>query len=1176
MKISRSRIYKILNTHNQSMKKPRKSRNPKRRIKRSRKGGKRQRNLRYKTLKKKGGARIKLDSKTATANALIAGYQKALSTYVDALKQNNERTQIILSGQESPGLDHFTRLLKTTLAKGIAEEVEKAQSADKNVLQKVVDGITSIFTRSDAGAKQSFSQQLNDIVEREKLIHVVQTQLTYANSAVDRQGKYIVNAINSELQSIPEMSEMLQRLGFGVGMDPYFDLEISKQEVIVDNAINQAADKVSELRLRLDTVTSEQKNELKNMLDNLAIEINKLLAMFGIFSGAGGGSVSLLDYQNAKLQGFGDNPASAGAMAFTINQKAIHEEVMEALVKKINESITFYPGQDIEGLIDTSFKSKNIERLVRVQEITVRPVGSNAWKTGNSQKSAAPNPLPIDNTSGNADDMPVDAEARASAEARLSSLERNQGIKPTMSRPSSPAPNVGVGPQSDEAWDDGGDNFTEPKPVPTSTAPVSKPKTNANSRPSSPLEVEMTDFSKKPDPEDTQASTSGAESNVSSTPTVTPAATQSKDGPKVESVSSAPVDIEMADLNPSAKGSSETPTVTPAATQSKDDEATVSSSLSQSGPAVIPETSNQEEGNILEKCDRPMTWQEIVAQKADGMAIYLCPAFTNDTYNASDYGGINFKNISGRETFCGFIALTTYLIDVSEQYPEYWQNITGTRDDPHYWLYTLVEEAKNGKSLENGAITYPVDIMNGFMVTLRTLDNNPSRDRFMYDSDMTALAKITNVTYCVWERTNAIGSGWTYISESPKPGIIFPPMPNPPPPCLLVHDSSDTAVALTGHYDYIDSVGGRLKTYLSMPDEMFQQAYAISQARRPTAAAQAQAQYSANASTATSASTTSASADTEGNAKNEKQSKASNSKSEEPIIDDRFPFEDAVKSKEVCKAMLHSGAPEIAAGACAPNEVFINYFTILGLEQPKEWDRSFEQSVKKSYRKKSLIYHPDKSNGQPGYEARFKCIKEAYAVLSNQKLYNRYIRLMPLCIKEQEAKTKNTTQPPPPNASPNPPPNASSSSGTSQVPPNASSSSATNQPPPNQGNTGGPSYREPTEYDVPNDQSETNPTSSDSQNQGTQATATDSNDQQTSATETSGVSTKSTTTRMPNGDVEVNIRVKIPKDAQFSINGNAGSPTETVMRGLVDNINQKGGTKKKRPRRKKQTRRKKA
>ena len=1155
MKISRSRIYKILNTHNQSMKKPRKSRNPKRRIKRSRKGGKPQRNLRYKTLKKKGGARIKLDSKTVTASALIAGYQNALSIYVDALKKDNDRTQIILSGADSEGLDHFTRLLNTTLAKGISEEVEKAQSADKNVVQKVIDGIASIFTTSDAGAKQSFAQQLNDIVEREKLIHVVQTQLTYANSAVDRQGKYIVNAINSELQSIPEMSEMLQRLGFGVGMDPYFDLEISKQEVIVDNAINQAEDKVSELRLRLDSITSEQKNELKNMLDNLVSEINKLLAMFGIFSGAGGGSISLLDYQNAKLSGFGDNPASSGAMAFSMNQKAIHEEVMHTLVKKINQAITFYPGQDIEGLIDTSFESKDIERLVRVPQIKVMPITSNPWKTGNAQKNASPDPLPLDkstSSSSGADDMPVDAEARASAEERLASLEKKQGIAPSLSRPTSLAPNVGVGPQSDAEWDDGGDNFTDPKP--TSTAPVNKPKTNDVPVPSSPKEVELTDFSKKPD----------IVSASAKNPTVIPAVGQTNTVSKDKAVSSPQVDIEMADLNPSP----ETQVASKSNAISQEEEVkssalTVGSTDASSTPTVVSNTQEQqEEGNILEKCERPMNWTEIVAQKADGMAIYLCPAFTNDTYNASDYGGINFKNISGRETFCGFIALTTYLIDVSEQYPEYWQNITGTRDDPHYWLYTLVEEAKNGKSLENGAITYPVDIMNGFMVTLRTLDNNPSRDRFMYDSDMTALAKITNVTYCVWERTNAIGSGWTYISESPKPGIIFPPMPNPPPPCLLVHDSSDTAVALTGHYDYIDSVGGRLKTYLSMPDEMFQQAYAISQARRPTAAAQAQAQYSANASTTTSAST-----DTEGNAKNEKQSKASNSKSEEPIIDDRFPFEDAVKSKEVCKAMLHSGAPEIAAGACAPNEVFINYFTILGLEQPKKWDKSFEESVKKSYRKKSLIYHPDKSNGQPGYEARFKCIKEAYAVLSNEKLYNRYIRLMPLCIKEQEANAAGEPNPPQSQES------SSSNNNTSGTTPGTTSGPTSGTTP---GTTSGPTNGDNTQPNMNPSTATTGTTSTDPEEQDSQTQDPQVNSNESFANETNGVSTKSTTTQLPNGDVEVNIRVKIPKNAQFSINGNAGSPTETVMRGLVDNINQKGGTKKKRPRhRKKQTRRKK-
>ena len=76
-------------------------------------------------------------------------------------------------------------------------------------------------------------------------------------------------------------------------------------------------------------------------------------------------------------------------------------------------------------------------------------------------------------------------------------------------------------------------------------------------------------------------------------------------------------------------------------------------------------------------------------------------------------------------------------------------------------------------------------------------------------------------------------------------------------------------------------------------------------------------------------------------------------------------------------------------------------------------------------------------------------------------------------------------------------------------------------------------------------------------------------------THSNGVSTKSTTSRLSNGDVEVNIRVKIPKDAQFSINGNAGSPTETVIKGLVDNINQNGGTRKNKTKRSKYTRRRK-
>ena len=517
------------------MKKPRKSRNPKKRIKRSRRGGRRQRNLRYKTLKKKGGARIKLDSKSSTATALIAGYQQALSSYVDALKQDNQRMQSILSGEAEE--KQFDRLLKITLAKGIAEEVERAQAADKNVLQKVVDGITSIFTRGDAGAKQSFAQQLNDIVEREKLVFIMQTTLKYDQSSTDSLGKQIINAINSELQSMPDVLDMMQRFGFGVGMDPYFDLEISKQEVIVDKAINNAADKVAELRLRLDTVTDEQKNELKVLLDDVVDKINKLLAMFSIFSGAGGGRISILDYQNQKLNGFGANPASTGAMAFSMNQKVIHEEVLEAITKKINEAITFYPNQDVESLINTSTKTKDIGTYFSIPQMKVNPVSSNPWKTGRKVETANTPPIPVDptgteeqsqtspqmNVNSQDEDITPDPDARSRAEERMSGLEQRSGIATPQSRPRSPAPNVGVGPQSDEEWDDGGDQFESPPPA-TSTSPkVSSPKPKKSPKaPSSPVEIEMSDFSKRKTPEESpQEDGATQQSTTTNEPTAT-------------------------------------------------------------------------------------------------------------------------------------------------------------------------------------------------------------------------------------------------------------------------------------------------------------------------------------------------------------------------------------------------------------------------------------------------------------------------------------------------------------------------------------------------------------------------------------------------------------------------------------------------------------------------------
>jgi len=1197
MKISRSRIYKILNTHNQSMKKPRKSHNSKRRIKRSRRAGKRQRNLRYKTLKKKGGARIKLDSNTSTSNALLAGYQKALSNYVDELKLDNTRSQTILSGRAPDGVDDFTRLLNRTLAKGISEEVIAAQSADKNLLQRLTSGIVSIFSNRDTGTKESFEEQLNDIVEREQLIGATQTELTYDKVSADPAGRIIVNAINSQLNSVPNMLEMLQRFGFGVGMDPYFDLEISKQEVEVDKAINEAADKVSELRLRLDTVTKEQKEELKTMLDGVVEKINILLAMLGIFSGAGGGPTSILDYQNIKLRPFSDRPASKGAQNFSKNQKDIQKEVEQRIIEKINETITF--NKEVGPLITSSTKN-DLGNGIILSQMRVNPLDTNNWKTGQAvpQANTSVQSGNISDGSQSEEDIAVDPNARARAEERMSNLEQQVSSGRTR-LPVRPSPK-GFGPQAD---------LEGPLPPPSFARQQTDTQSVKSKTPQSGIPVEDDQKSTNKDedvdgPEIEMTTFSSSTDQPASNPNIAAANVPTNDGIRQPGASTKEDagDFEMADLgestNTAKQDGAATQTTSVGNTESEQNtsvgspnaQGTSVGSPNAEGPTVIPESAQQEQGNILEKCDRPVTWQEIIPKKVDGMTLYLCPAFTNDTYNASDYGAINFKNISGQESFCGYIAITKYLIEVSEQYPEYWQNITGTKDDPHNWLNDMVNNAKDTLVVERGAISYSPDIMNDFMVKLRTIDNNPSRDRYMRDSDLDALTNILSSTICVWERTNSIGAGWTYVSSSPKQGIDFPPIPeaiNIPPPCLLVHDSSDQAVSPTGHYDYIDSItgtkeGGGLRTYLDMPDEQFRSAYLISGPRRTTPAADAQAR--------------------SGESNRDSDDAPSDSKKDEPKSNTGIPFPDAVPfDKQMCNAITNLGPDsKIAKGACAGNDVFINYFTVLGLEKPEKWDSNFRRSVRRAYATLSRQYHPDKL-GKNNSE-QFQCVGEAYAVLVDEALYNRYIGIMPLCMEEGAsappppppppgassssgpnqpppgASSSSGTNQPPPGASsssgPNqPPPGASSSSGPNQPPPGASSSSGPNQPPPNSGNSGGPSYRQPNEYDDSGNPGETNPTSPDSQNQGTQAN--DNGSQQTSATETNGVSSKSTTTRMPNGDVEVNIRVKIPKEAQFTINGNAGSRTETVIKGLMDNINQSGGTKKKRRKRKKHTRRKK-
>ena len=860
MKISKSRIYKILNTHNQSIRKPRKAHKEKERFNKSRKGKKKQRNIRYRTLKK-GGARIKLDDTSSATTELLAGYQSALSSYVDSLKKDNTRTEAVLSGDSNPETsDYFSGILNSTLAKGISKEIQKAQDADQSVIEGLMNGIGALFTREDSGAKQSFTEQLNDIVEREKLINVVQNRLTYEAVNKDSRGKILIEAFTKFLASISGMGEMIQRFGFGVGMDAYLDLEISKQEVVVDQSINATKEKIDELRLRMDSITNQQKAELKTMLDDMISKINVLLAMLSLFSAFGGGGVSVLDYQNSFLEDFTDNPASTGAMAFAINQKTIHNEAVEALTKRLEEDITFYPGKDGEPLITTNVKNntESYKDLIVIPRLSVKPVETNSWKTRSNALASAD--LTSDSPAPD-QKLPDDPDAKARAQARMDELERQKTSQT-------------------------GDRL-----------------------------------------EDKALSTTAIVRD------------ESKSEDDTEQQYSSPIDKKSI------------------ISRQEEDQLskTSSSSPSQTAPAAASSSVKEDK-----------------------------------------------------------------------------------QDEP---------------------VTQPTELVMSELSPSSPSTNDGDQDQ-----------------------------------------------------------STDTEPP-------------------------------------PSAASQ------------------------------EQQS----SKADEPVSEatENVPFPNAVPVNRVCSA-VRDNEEYVASGSCAPKSVFINYFTVLGIDVPKNWDESFARKANKAYNRLALKNHPDKTT-DPVKRAKFKCISEAKEVFKDEEVYNRYMRLMSVCT--DEAKTGPQLDKPSETINQqigfSDPNNEKDQDKPTSDPP---VDSPTDQPADQLSSpTSDPPLDSPTDtqIDLPADQlsSPTSDTPVDSPTDLQTDTPADqlitqSQEVQPPSREppqqshSNGVSTESTTSQLSNGDVEVNIRVKIPKDAQFSINGNAGSSAETALKGLVDNINQNGGTKKKKKKQNKNTRRK--
>src|SRR3989304_5413779 len=65
-----------------------------------------------------------------------------------------------------------------------------------------------------------------------------------------------------------------------------------------------------------------------------------------------------------------------------------------------------------------------------------------------------------------------------------------------------------------------------------------------------------------------------------------------------------------------------------------------------------------------------------------------------------------------------------------------------------------------------------------------------------------------------------------------------------------------------------------------------------------------------------------------------------------------------------------------------------DYYETLGVGKSATQDE-----IKKAYRKKALIYHPDKNPGDKEAEANFKKLSEAYEVLSDENkrhMYDQY------------------------------------------------------------------------------------------------------------------------------------------------------------------------------------------
>ena len=219
MKISSKRIQKILNSQSQTRKHKNKTKHRSKKNKGTTKKYMKPKNLRFTTLKHRGGARLQNDdgSKDKLQIEKENEWKKALIKYEDVAIKYKKWVDGEKKGQEptstNDAIDKYFRPI--------------VDNTPKSSLMILANNFMSIFTGAKPTSQQreDIVKQINDFVTREKLLSKIDWN-TVSQDILNDANKSILKL----LQDVPSAVEKFVLLGFGPGSVAAFELELSNIE----------------------------------------------------------------------------------------------------------------------------------------------------------------------------------------------------------------------------------------------------------------------------------------------------------------------------------------------------------------------------------------------------------------------------------------------------------------------------------------------------------------------------------------------------------------------------------------------------------------------------------------------------------------------------------------------------------------------------------------------------------------------------------------------------------------------------------------------------------------------------------------------------------------------------------------------------------------------------------